>query len=297
MRLGSLLLIFFIFTSSAVAQEVEQLTYFDGVDTDPAISPDGQWMIYSSDRQKTGKLELWAMNLLTGEKFPFLRNVTVSSPVAWDVSGAGFLAALSENGDTERIRYVDFNTRSMSDPLFPAPSGTRQLFPALSLDNHTTALAMLSDSDSTDWDLFLGDKSTGEIIVIAHSPYRELWPRFEKGGKSLIYFSRRDTGGEDDEIYRYDLETASIQALTSSPGHDFTPHPSPDGKYIAFVSKRDTENAVFLMDQNGANVRRVSPPGFRAGHPAWGPESKTLFLTLRIDSNPADIFRMQIGID
>jgi len=297
MRFVSILMVFLIFTSSVPAQELEQLTHFDGVDTDPAISPDGQWMIYSSDRQKTGKLELWATNLLTGEKFLFLRNVTVSSPVAWDVSGAGFLAALSENGDAERIRYVDFDTRSISVPIFPAPSGSRQLFPALSPDNQTTAFAMLSDSDTTDWDLYLGDKSTGEIIVIAQSPYRELWPRFEKGGKSLIYFSRRDTGGEDDEIYRYDLEIASIQALTNSPGHDFTPHPSPDGKYIAFVSKRNTENAVFLMDQNGANVRRVSPPGFRAGHPAWGPGSKTLFLTLRKGANPADIYRMQIGID
>jgi TolB protein len=297
MHLVLILLAIFVLSTSAFAQETEQLTYFDGADTDPAISPDGQWMMYSSDRQKTGKFELWAMNLVTGEDSQFLQDVSVSSPVAWESTGAGFLAALSIDGGVERIRYVDFNTRSFSDPLFPAPPETTQLFPALSHDNQATAFAMLSDSDTADWDLYLGDRDTGEMTVVAQSPYRDLWPRFEKGGKSLIYFSRRDTGGEDDEIYRYDLEAASIQALTRSPGHDFTPHPSPDGKFIAFVSKRSTENAVFLMGQGGLNVRRVSPPGFRAGHPAWGSESKTLYMTLRVGGNTSDIYKIQVDVD
>jgi len=302
MRIGFLLLLMVMltvlnFVQAVSAQQTEQLTQFDGIDTDPAISPDGQWMLYSSDRQKTGKFELWIMNLVTGESSRFLRKITVNSPVAWNASGTGFLAALSDNGNAERIRYVEFNTRAVSEPIFPAPSGTQQLFPALSVDNKTVAFSMLSDTKTTDWNLFLGDRNTGEMKIIAQSPYRELWPRFEKDGKSLIYFSRRATGGEDDEIYRYDLESASVQALTDSPGHDFTPNPSPDGKYIAFVSKRSTENAVFIMDSNGANVRRVSPQGVRAGHPAWGPDSKKLYMTLRNGMNPADIYRVQIRFD
>ena len=43
---------------------------------------------------------------------------------------------------------------------------------------------------------------SGEMTVVAQSPYRYLWPRFEMDGKTLVYFSRRDTDGKDDEIYR-----------------------------------------------------------------------------------------------
>jgi Tol biopolymer transport system component len=293
MRLVTQLLLLLFLVPNLHAQGIEQLTSFDGIDTDPAISPDGKWMVYASDRQKTGRFELWVMNLVTGNKSLFIQDIVVNSPVAWDAQGTGFVAALSLEGEAERIRYVNFESRSVSESIFSAPAGSLQLFPDLSVDNVTTAFAMLSDTKTTNWDIYLGNRNTGEMTVVAQSPYRDLWPRFEKDGKTLVYFSRRDTGGKDDEIYRYDLSKGVIQALTRSPGHDFVPHPSPDGRQIAFVSKRSPENAVFVMDRNGDNVRRISPAGYRAGSPTWGPNGRTLFVTLRKDSNPADIYRIE----
>lgn len=177
------------------------------------------------------------------------------------------------------------------------PQTRTQLFPSLSPTSDIVAYGVLFDSDTTDFNIMLGDRKTGKTTIVIQSPYRDLWPRFEKGGQSLIYFSRRDTNGTDDEIYRYNIRTKTVSRLTYSSGHDFTPHPSPNNTHIAFVSKRTPVNAVFIMDKDGNNVRRVSPDGIRAGHPTWGRDDRDLFVTLRKDGAPADIYRINIPTD
>ena len=113
--LFNLLTVLLLLGGAPVPAECEpvQLTHFKGTDTDPAVSPNGRWMLYSSDRQGNNHMELWLMDLSSGDTSIFLPDYTVNSPAAWNSSSSGFIAALAattdhaENREKERLRYVD----------------------------------------------------------------------------------------------------------------------------------------------------------------------------------------------
>ncbi len=46
---------------------------------------------------------------------------------------------------------------------------------------------------------------------------------------------------------------------------------SPDGKHIAFVSGRDHNSAIWVMDDDGRNVRRLTENRWMDASPAWSP--------------------------
>ena len=56
---------------------------------------------------------------------------------------------------------------------------------------------------------------------------------------------------------------------------------SPDGKYIAFASDRDQQagvNDIFIMDQNGAIVRKITDSPTNDAYPFWSPDGLHLYF-------------------
>jgi len=64
--------------------------------------------------------------------------------------------------------------------------------------------------------------------------------------------------------------------LTSDPEIDVSPKWTPDGR-ILFISNRGDQRDIYVMDDDGANVTRLTKT--RAGQPAWSPDgSKVAFV-------------------
>ena len=112
-------------------------------------------------------------------------------------------------------------------------------------------------------------------------------------GRSLAFVSSR--GGQAD-IWILDLATRKARNLTSHPAGDFRPDWSPDGRRIAFSSDRGPARgacpdpsrpgpgpfvtrqypAVYIIDADGKNVRRISDSTEIAGTPHWSPDGTRL---------------------
>lgn len=94
----------------------------------------------------------------------------------------------------------------------------------------------------------------------------------------LLWSSNREG---NHELYEAEFGSATMRKLTNHPHVDYLGRYSPDGTRIAFlrsrrpwVSFRETDGwDLFVMDESGANTRRVAE---RAYHPAWTPDGAAL---------------------
>jgi hypothetical protein len=68
---------------------------------------------------------------------------------------------------------------------------------------------------------------------------------------------------------------------------------SPDGSKIAFTWYADQQEAVFVADRNGANVRQVTTPIQHDLWARWSPDGKQLVF-MRVESNVSHLYRMDV---
>lgn len=90
-----------------------------------------------------------------------------------------------------------------------------------------------------------------------------VWSSFRA---EIIFQSDAETEFES-EIMTLDPGDLEMTNLTNAPSWDVRPSLSPDGARIAFYSTRDSLNYdIFVMDADGANVRRITDLGIRGTH-------------------------------
>jgi Tol biopolymer transport system component len=77
-------------------------------------------------------------------------------------------------------------------------------------------------------------------------------------------------------IFRVQTDSSGLTAVTESQSavRDFNPVYSPDGKTLAFESynRQGVAGAIYLMDADGSNIRRLTPPDIGARAPSWSPD-------------------------
>ena len=87
----------------------------------------------------------------------------------------------------------------------------------------------------------------------------------EEKGSSLV---RAGTNGAGGSVLR-------ITRIVDDAANNYHVRPSPDGKRIAFDSDRDGVRGVYVADEKGQHLRRVSGEGY-AAVPSWSPDGRTL---------------------
>lgn len=105
----------------------------------------------------------------------------------------------------------------------------------------------------------------GAVGVGAQTPARQ-----------LLYVARVN---RNQEIFLLDVHTRLTYNLTQHSGDDTRPVWSPDGSRIAFESWRAGARAVYVMDADGRNLRRLSADtGASEYAPEWLPDSQSLIF-------------------
>ena len=98
-------------------------------------------------------------------------------------------------------------------------------------------------------------------------------PSFSADGGALFFHRGRDRG----QLVEATLGDSSraLTTILDDGAHNFHARPSSDGRWIAFDSDREGTRAVYVMDRDGANTRRMSGDGF-AAVPSWSPDMRWL---------------------
>ena len=101
-------------------------------------------------------------------------------------------------------------------------------------------------------------------------------PAFVSAGTAMFVRDEEAKGGS---LVRAgansDGSVLRITRIVDDQAKNYNVRPSPDGKRIAFDSDRDGVRGVYVADDNGQHVQRVSGEGY-AAVPSWSPDSRTL---------------------
>jgi TolB protein len=103
----------------------------------------------------------------------------------------------------------------------------------------------------------------------------------------IVIFSRCDMRGACG-IYQVGIDGTGLTAIMGlQPGiTDSSPVYSPSGLTIGFEQRSaDGASGVFLMDRNGENIRRLTPAGLSARHPAWSPDGSRIAFSCQCDAS------------
>src|SRR5262249_10399747 len=94
---------------------------------------------------------------------------------------------------------------------------------------------------------------------------------------SLSPSGRRAVISTHGELFNIATDRGDVRRITSTPhAREVNPVWSPDGKWIAFLGDQGGREEIWLCDEFGKQLRKVSDGDSQKGTPVWSPDSQML---------------------
>ena len=232
-----------IFSKDLKTGKLRNLTNTKGYDAEGAYSPDGEWIVFASNRKAyEGKLS---------EK----------DQKEYEKSKAYFMDIYLMKADGSDIRQLTDTPGYDGGPFFSADGKKicwRRFAP-----NHATAEIFTMNVDGTD------EKQLTTLQHMSWAPY------FHSSGEYIIFATNKH-GFANFELYivRADGKGEPVR-VTYKEGFDGLPVFTPNGKQLSWTSKRTSDGTtqIFVADWNHENARNalgVQESGLQSIQPTTG---------------------------
>jgi dipeptidyl aminopeptidase/acylaminoacyl peptidase len=276
-----------------------------GSDSDPAWSPDGTAIAFTSSR--SGTKDIWVMDGDGGNRQELTFTIAVDSDPAWSPDGQRIAFESNRAGNDTEIWVMLRDGRSQArlttaagfdgDPSW-SPDGVKIAFTS-TRDGNREIYVMDADGGNP---LRL---TTDLVVIQPETNGIDQNPAWSPDG-TRIYFDSNRTG--DFEIYSMRADGSDVRRLTDHPALDAIPVPSPDGRQILFTSDRTgaADRRLYIMNVDGTGVRAItsgSYSGFSGDWQRLGPRPRgcTVWGTIGDDILPGssgrDVICGSIGND
>jgi Tol biopolymer transport system component len=238
--------------------ERKQLTDSTSTNFYPSLSPDGQYVVFSSNR--TGVFEIFLMQLASGE----LTQLTdgIGNLYAPEISPNGNRVIFTqESGRQQNIwlmRLDGNNPRALTDSgsdIDPTWSPNGEQIAFTSARNGAKQLFIMNANGENERPILL-DEATKIGGRISWSPDNN-W---------LAYYAG-EAGNRN--IFLTSVNGKQVYQLTQQ-GDNLGPSFSKDGEWLAFTSFRDGNNEIYIMRVDGSDQARLTRSPLSDWQPRWG---------------------------
>jgi Tol biopolymer transport system component len=207
-----------IFVADTKGNQLKQLTFEDGYDAEPTVSPKGDKIVFTSTR--TGDLELFTMNL-----------------------------------DGTDVKQVT-NELGYDGGAFFSPDGTKLIFRSsrpktdAEIKEYKDLLA-IGLVQPTNMELYICNVDGSDLRKITDLGSANWAPFFHPSGKKVI-FSSNHVSKRSFNLFMINIDGTGLEQITYDKVFDAFPMFSPDGKKIVFSSNRNNNGThdtnLFVAD-------------------------------------------------
>ena len=249
--------------------------------SDPRLSPDGKWVVYSLSAADSAKdkqtSDIW-MTSLDGKEQVQLTNVEGEGSMARFSPDGKYISFLSKCNacEEEEKKYSQVylldrrggNAKKLTNVKAPISGYTWK-------PDGSGILLVMKDPDYTD---------TAKTKI--RTPYVMDRYKFKQDYEGYL-------GDRKTHLYFFDISTKKLDTLTKGVYNETSPAWSPNGEMIAFVSNRtddpdkNSNTDIYVMEaKKGAMAKKLTTWAGSDNEPQWSPDGKSIAY-LQSSSNEA----------
>ncbi|HEX9185905.1 MAG TPA: protein kinase [Vicinamibacteria bacterium] len=221
-----------------------QMTSDPGLETEPALSPDGSLVAYTSDR--AGSTDIWVSDIRGGEPVRITDDPSSDWSPAWFPDG-GAIAFVSDRGGEPAIWKVP---RLGGSAIQLITSGWD---PAVSPDGGRVAFVRAGRAGYSR--IAVVSLATPTVATDLTGDEDGLWnhrkPAWSPDRREIAYADSRN-------LWLVSADGGGARRLTSGPGPDDHPAFSPDGSWLYYSSYRDGTFALWRLPMGGGPPVRAT---------------------------------------
>jgi tricorn protease len=236
--------------------------------------------------------DLWLMDT-AARKFTKLGEPDYKGNYLWPMYGKnGFIYFVADRLPEEQEKYVKFGGPEVMKSVnniwkIPERGGKASqvthhtsgnlYFPSISADGKM----IVYEENFGLWKLDLGSGKSSEVHVNITSDVKENEVALrtissEAESFSLSPSTKRAAIATHGEIFTVATDRGEVQRVTETFWREQSPRWSPDGKRVAFTSDREGREEIWVADERGRNLKKLSDADCEKSAVTWAPDSKSL---------------------
>jgi Tol biopolymer transport system component len=228
----------------------------DTVDAQPNWSPDGNLIVFHSNRD--GDYEIYTMKTNGTGTTKLTDNTGTDILPVWSPDDSK-IAFTSQRDDTYGIYVMNADG---SDQMRITPSDVSSYAPKWSPDG--SMITFHSDRDGN-LEIYTMNADGSDQTRITNDDGTDIFPDWSPDASQIIFQSDRD-GLHD--IYAINIDGTGLTQLTDTHADSETPVWSPDGSQILFVERSRYSTSVVVYDVASGEITAAIASGFA---PCWSP--------------------------
>jgi TolB protein len=249
---------------------IKRLTNNKVNDVYPSFSPDGERIVFASNREESMLLWIMYANGLSPYKLTYTNLLKFAISPFWSKNGKIFFN-YCDLSSIQGIACINPDATGFEKITEESFKGSLSGRPAVSPDCSQIAFVSFRDGNK---EIYIANSDGTNQRNLTNNPASDAQP-FWSPDKNFIYFISDRTGIL--EIFSQNLDNNAVKKITDY-GEAFDPALSQDGKYLIFTGTKEYWYFLYLQNLDNGKITRltfdgIAPDGSPIAYrfPVWRP--------------------------